>query len=92
MFCFLFDVFTSSSNPSPLVVFLYDLQNPKVFSRGKVPVVNPLLSVVWSWIISCFKVELVITHSFSSIFSKYVDRSPSLCVKKLKLLKRGQQV
>ena len=59
------------------------------FSRVKVPAVNPLLSVLRSCIISCFNVELVITASFSSFYSKYVYRSPSLCVKKLIIVETG---
>ena len=42
IFCFLFDVCSSSSNPSPLVIFLNDLQNPDLYSRGRCPLINPL--------------------------------------------------
>ena len=43
---FLFDVRKSNSKPSPFVIFLNDLANPNIYSKGRYPLMSPLLASV----------------------------------------------
>ena len=80
MSCFLSDVHNPSSNQGPLFIFLNDLQNQKIYSRSRCPLINLLLVSVWLLVGTCFKDELLIAFRFSSIISKCFNMSPSLFV------------